>query len=124
MTQPNAVEQSYILDLHKENTIMLNKALFWCPVVHIFIFITQLSKYDSKIATFFMLLSICCAILSILFFLYSFVVSERAIDSLEEESGDDSVKLNYQVKMLNNLTMCLIFSASLFGIMSLFLKYM
>lgn len=118
------LEQSYLLSLHKENTIMLNKALLFVPLVYSLLFLTQLSRDDATIVTFFMLLGVCCSMLSILFFLYSLLVSERAIDSLDEENGEDSIKLNYQVKILNALTVCLIFSSLLSGMISLFLKYL
>lgn len=110
----DAATQQYLCDLHKENTLFLNKAMLAVPALMLPLLFPLYEKTPTNSGKIFLLGAIASLGISVLLVLYSFFTSEEAIESIEkaniknlEKTGKGrkyylhAVRLNDRVKNQN-----------------------
>lgn len=94
--------KKFLNGLYKENSLFLNKAMLAIPAAAVPVFLSFLNKMDHCIFSAIIILSSMCFTIAVLFLLHSFFISEKAIDTFDEDK-EESKRLNDKTKRRNKL---------------------
>ena len=106
-------------ELHKENSLFLNKAMLAIPAVSAPILLRFLSQGCGLWVSILIIGGAACFTLSVLMLLYSCFLSEEAIDHLTSGNQDSSMKLNNKLKLYNKLSFWCIVSGFILAFVSI-----
>ena len=106
-------------ELHKENSLFLNKAMLAIPAVSAPILLGFLSQGCGLLVSILIIIGAVSFTVSVLVLLYSCFLSEEAINQLTDGNENSSEKLNNKIKLYNKIAFWCIVSGFILAFASI-----